>query len=306
MLMVAAGLLVAAAAGSLLEVYIGYGLLVGIGAGCAYVPAMALVQRCFRAHRGLASGLAASGIGVGTVLVPPGAEALGALGDWRMAFVVCGVLCAAVGLIGAALLKSAPGCEAEPLTGTAPTPPAVVRSRRFALTYLGVLLAALPAVLPHAMLVASARDRGIPAAHAMALLGLIGLGTIAGRLLLALLADALGRRVVFLLCCAGMSLSMLSWAAARELGALQAFALGFGVLQGGFVALLPAFTADRFGTRGLGGVLGVLYTGRGLAMLLAPPALAWVGTALAGLGPGLLLATLLGALGTVMLARRCS
>lgn len=306
MLLVAAGLLVAAAAGSLIEVYLGYGLLVGLGTGCAYVPAMALVQRCFRVHRGLASGLAASGIGVGTVLVPHGAETLGALGDWRMAFVVCAVLCAAVGLSGAALLRSAPGGEAEPPCGTAPTPPTVVRSRRFALTYLGVLLAALPAVLPHAMLVASARDLGIRAADAVALLGLIGLGTIAGRLLLALVADALGRRVVFLLCCAGMSLSMLTWAAARDLGTLQGFALGFGVLQGGFVALLPAFTADRFGTRGLGGVLGVLYTGRGFAMLLAPPALAWAGTALAGLGPGLLAAALLGALGTVMLARRSS
>jgi MFS transporter, OFA family, oxalate/formate antiporter len=114
MLLVAAGFLVAAAAASLVEVYLGDGLLVGLGAGCADVPAMALVQRCFHVHRGLASGLAASGIGVDTVLVPPGAEALGALGDWRLAFVACAALCVVVGLAGAALLRAAAGEQAVP------------------------------------------------------------------------------------------------------------------------------------------------------------------------------------------------
>jgi MFS transporter, OFA family, oxalate/formate antiporter len=56
--------------------------------------------------------------------------------------------------------------------------------------------------------------------------------------------------------------------------------------------------------RGLGGVLGVLYTGRGVAMLVAPPALAWATVALPGPGSGLLTAPLLGALGTALLARR--
>ncbi|MCU0944559.1 MAG: MFS transporter [Rubritepida sp.] len=303
MLLVAAGFLLAAAAETLIEVYLGYGLLVGLGAGCAYVPAMALVQRWFRVHRGLASGLAVSGIGMGTALVPPGAAALFALGDWRIAFLGCAALSLAVGLAGAALLAPAPGDEAGFETAAAPTPPPVVATRGFAWTYAGVLLVSLPAVLPHALLVASARDMGLPAGEALALLGLIGLGTIAGRFLLALLADAVGRRLVFLLCCAGMSLSMLAWAWGTDEATLQAFALAFGALQGGFVALLPAFTADRFGPRGLGGVLGVLYTARGLALLLAPPAVAAVAVALAAPGPALLAAAGLGVAGTVLLVR---
>jgi MFS family permease len=40
MLLVGLGLLVAASAGSLVEIYAGYGLLVGLGTGFAYVPAM--------------------------------------------------------------------------------------------------------------------------------------------------------------------------------------------------------------------------------------------------------------------------
>ena len=48
-----------------------YGLGVGLGVGCAYVPAIGAVQRWFVRRRGFASGLAVSGIGVGTLVMPP-------------------------------------------------------------------------------------------------------------------------------------------------------------------------------------------------------------------------------------------
>ena len=83
MLAVGAGLALAGGARSLPELCPSYGLLVGVEVGLAYVPAMAAVQCWFVARRGLASGLAAMGIGVGTMLVPPLAAALAPLGDWR-------------------------------------------------------------------------------------------------------------------------------------------------------------------------------------------------------------------------------
>lgn len=104
MLLVGIGLLVAATARTLLEVYVGYGVLIGLGTGFAYVPALAAVQRWFTKHRGLASGVAVSGIGVGTAIVPLATEALSVVGNWRMAFVVLGVLATLVGLAGALLL----------------------------------------------------------------------------------------------------------------------------------------------------------------------------------------------------------
>ena len=298
MLLVGLGFLVAAAAGSLIEVYVGYGLLVGLGVGFAYVPALAAVQRSFDVHRGLASGIAVSGIGIGTALVPPATELLAQFGDWRTGFVLAGLVCAAIGVAGAMLLP-ARGAEAAPAR---PAPPRDVLRRDFALAYAGTLLVSLPAVLPHAMLVGTARDLGLGPHDALALLGLIGLGTIVGRFLLAALADALGRRAVFLACCVGMAASMLLWAAAEDEPALQAFALGFGALQGGFVALLPAFVADSFGARSLGGVLGVLYTSRGVALLAAPPLLAFGIALLGGHAVPVLGIAALGAAGTALLA----
>jgi MFS family permease len=304
MAMVAVGLLVAASAKSLVEIYAGYGLLIGLGTGFAYVPAMATVQRWFTTHRGLASGIAASGIGVGTALVPPAADAFLAAFDWRTTFAVFGALVAATGLLGAWLLE--PGGRRQPgrpppRAATQAVPAAPLRGRAFALAWCGTLLVSVPATLPHAMLVGTARDLGIARGDALALLGLIGLGTIAGRFLIAAAADSIGRRATFLGCCAGMAASMVAWALAGGEAALQAFALGFGALQGGFVALLPAFVADGFGARALGGILGALYTSRGVALLVAPPALA-VAVTLGGHAAPLLAVAALGLLGALLLA----
>jgi dienelactone hydrolase len=64
---------------------------------------------------------------------------------------------------------------------------------------------------------------------------------------------------------------MFAWAAARDAWSLYAFALVYGVLQGSFLALLPAFTADVFGRRAIGGLIGALYTSRGVGLLTGLP-----------------------------------
>jgi MFS transporter, OFA family, oxalate/formate antiporter len=303
MLMVGLGLMVAASASTLVGVYAGYGVLIGMGVGFAYVPALAAVQRWFDVHRGLASGIAVSGIGIGTILVPPLADALTVLGDWRAVFVACGALAALTGVTGALLLRPAPGAAGARGPVAPPSaPPPIIRTRGFAPAYVGTLLVSLSAALPHALLVGTARDLGLERHAALALLGLIGVGTIVGRFALAALADAVGRRMVFLTCCLGMAASLLVWAMAAGETELQAFALVFGAMQGGFVALLPAFVADTFGVRAVGGLLGVLYTGRGVALLVAPPLLAFGIAALAGHAVPLVVIAGLGIAGSALLA----
>ncbi|MGK7869447.1 MFS transporter [Falsiroseomonas sp. E2-1-a20] len=302
MLLVGLGFLVASGASSITQVYVGYGVLIGVGCGFAYVPAITAVQRWFDTHRGLASGIAVSGIGIGTALVPSAADAFSHFGDWRTAFIACGLLAALIGVSGALLLAPSPVQPASEMPASLDPLPETVPTRDFALTYAGTLLVSMPAVLPHAMLVGTARDMGFDRHAAVALLGLVGLGTILGRFVLAALADVVGRRGVFLLCCGGMSSSMLLWAIAEDESTLQIFALMFGALQGGFVALLPAFVADSFGTRRLGGVLGMLYTARGIALLSAPPLLTIGVAILPGHTVPLAITTVVGTAGTILFA----
>ena len=108
MLLTGAGLALASAARSLAEVYAAYGLGVGLGVGCSYVPVLGAVQRWFVRRRGFASGLAVSGIGVGTLVMPPLASFLIEVLGWRNAYLVLGALAAVVGTGMALLIENDP------------------------------------------------------------------------------------------------------------------------------------------------------------------------------------------------------
>lgn len=269
-LMVAVGLLLAAESDGFVAVALTFGLMVGIGVGLAYIPAMAAVQCCFTARRGVASGIAAMGIGAATLLVPMLAALLAPLGDWRtqVRIMAAGVLL--LGLAGASMLPAAAlprGVADGPLLD------AVRRSPAFRRLYLAVLLVSMPAALPFAWLPRSAEAAGLARPDALALLGAIGLGSMLGRVLLGHVADRIGRGVTLLACCVGIGLAMPVWAWAGT-AALMPFALAFGAFQGGFVALCPAVTVDLFGRRSAAGASGLLLTGRGIALLVATPAVA--------------------------------
>ena len=120
MLLAAIGLILAGRARTLMEVYAAYGLGIGLGLGCAFVPILGAVQRWFVKRRGLASGLAVSGIGVGTLAMPPLATALIAAFGWRDAYLVLGILVAIVGVGAAALMEDDPRQRGLGPDGSAP------------------------------------------------------------------------------------------------------------------------------------------------------------------------------------------
>lgn len=108
MILIGLGLAAASFARNLTEVYVAYGLGVGLGVGASYVPAIGAVQRWFVRRRGFASGLAVSGIGVGTLIMPPlAAFFIDTLG-WRTAYLVLGGLTAVVGAGMALLIENDP------------------------------------------------------------------------------------------------------------------------------------------------------------------------------------------------------
>src|ERR671916_194120 len=89
------GLAATSQAGELWIGLVTYGLGVGIGVACAYVPMVAVVGGWFERRRTLAIGVAVTGIGLGTLVVAPLAAALiGELG-WRTTHLVLGAAGAA-------------------------------------------------------------------------------------------------------------------------------------------------------------------------------------------------------------------
>lgn len=309
---VALGLMTATLAHGMTQIAACYGVLIGIGTGFAHVPAMVAIQRCFVVGRGLASGVAASGVGVGTALVPPMANLLAQYGDWRFAFVVSSIGAAIVGLAGAILIPGMPPrrnvtrlraaaeeiaayAAPRPVGAGAPSQDGLVR------LYLGVLLVSITIVLPLAHLVATARNLGLVKADALALLGLTGIGSIGAPFVLGAVADLAGRRVTFVACMMKLLVATMLWSQASSFMMLTACAALFGLGWGGFMALLPAFVSDQYGAGQAGTVIGTLYTGRAIAMLATPLAAGWAMEALGGHRVPVAAAGLLGLVGVLLI-----
>jgi MFS family permease len=284
MILTGLGLAAASVARSLPEVYAAYGLGVGLGVGCAYVPAIGAVQRWFVRRRGFASGLAVSGIGVGTLLMPPLASYLIEALGWRGAYLVLGALAAGIGGGLALLLENDPrdrglGPDGDPpRSSTQPTQPAgssvhdAVRSRRFISLYASCLICSFGVFVPFVHLVPYARDHGVAPSSAVLLLGVIGVGSTAGRFFLGGLADRMGRQLSLLLMFVGMALALATWVISVNAWSIASFAFFYGVFYGGWVAVLPAVVMDYFGGRNVSGIIGILYTSVAFGTLIGPSA----------------------------------
>jgi MFS family permease len=284
MILTGMGLALAGLARSLAEVYAAYGLGVGLGVGCSYVPALGAVQRWFVKRRGFASGLAVSGIGVGTLVMPPLASFFIAVVGWRDAYLILGCLAVVVGVGMALLIENDPrdrglGPDGDSVkSGTDHAEPQgfsvkdAITSRRFVGLYAACLICSFGLFVPFVHLVPYALDHGVTPSSAVLLLGTIGVGSTAGRFFLGGLADRLGRRLALVVMFAGMALALVVWAFSTAFWGLAAFAFAYGVFYGGFVAILPALVMDYFGGRNVSGIIGVLYTSVAFGTLIGPSA----------------------------------
>jgi len=288
MILTGAGLVVASLAQTLLQVYAAYGIGVGLGIGCSYVPAVGAVQRWFLRRRGFASGLAVSGIGVGTLVVPPLAKfMIDALG-WRETYLLLGIFAIVAGAGMALLIEDDPskrglGADGDPPTAAARAPASArdsirraITSQRFIGLYASCFICSFGLFVPFVHLVPYALDYGIASSAAVLLVGAIGVGSTAGRFLLGGLADRLGRPLSFLIMFVGMGLSFVMWLFSVSLWPLAAFALVYGVFYGGFVALAPAVVIDYFGGRHASSLIGILYTSVAFGTLIGPSAAGFV------------------------------
>jgi MFS family permease len=284
MILIAAGLALASLAQSLPTVYAAYGLGVGLGVGCSYVPAMGAVQRWFVKRRGFASGLASSGIGVGALVGPPLASHLIGLYGWRETYLILGALSVIVGAGMALLLENDPRDRGLGPDGAPPRPKArnaessgasikeAIKSRRFLGLYAACLFCSFGAFVPFVHLTPYAVDHGIAQSSAVLLVSAIGIGSTIGRFFLGGLADRLGRRLALTAMFVGMALALVIWLTSTTFWPLAVFALLFGIAYGGWVALLPAVVMDYFGGRNVSGLIGILYTSAGFGTLIGPAA----------------------------------
>ena len=252
-----------------------------------------IISRWFRRNRGLATGLAVTGPIFGSPLVILNTQIEEAYG-WRVVLFGYGALV----LVGVTLLSMLVRDRPEPYglrpdgdppedsaSTEHPTGPsrrrtdagltirAVFRTKEFWLftSYLSGTFAVNSAVQAH-MIPYFQQDIGLTAAWAAVVMSMVfiisGIGRIGGGYLL----DRIDYRLVLAVVAAmmGFALLYLQVVAVKTVWATLPFALMFGVSFGCLVPMRGAVGSIMFGTRAIGGVLGLLQGGSIAAGVIGP------------------------------------
>lgn len=242
-----------------------YGISGFVGAGQTPIAYSKAVSAWFDRQRGLALGIAMAGVGLGTALVPPFANALIEHFGWRMAYVGLGVAIFVLAFLPVAAVVREP-TERDRAAAPASTfrqrgmtlTEALATWRFWALTvafFFGV--AAINGTLTH--VVAMLTDRGISADVATATFSAAGLAIIFGRILSGYCLDRLFGpyvAVVFLICpMAGIAL--LGSGAGGMIPLAGTVLCGIGI--GAEVDLMAFFVSRYFGLRGFAQIYGLMF-----------------------------------------------
>ncbi|HZU07585.1 MAG TPA: MFS transporter [Chloroflexota bacterium] len=290
------GLVLAALAHEPWQLYLGMGVLAGIGFAPLQVNSQGvIIANWFVRRRGLAGGLVAAGVGVGTLVLAPFTQWVVGQAGWQAAF----LMLAALLILGVAPLNAVlqrhrpedcglrPDGEREPaaprpagLPGRVAGPSvreALTRCRFWALA-ASFLLGAVPLQFLLAHGVAYLVDVGFSRELAATVLGLSGAGTIGAMLLWGYVADRWGGEWAYtagsLALMSSIGLLYLVAPGREGLLALYAvlFALGFASRQG-----LHAFMAAALAQgRSLGALMGILATHVAVGSAIGPALGGWV------------------------------
>lgn len=266
-LLLGGGMILTAHVHSFALLFLTYGVGLGGGVACTYIPSVSAVGQWFKKHRDVALGLTISGIGCGTLVAAPLSAMLIERHGWRTAFEIFGWGGAALLLLCAALLFRPPVVGEKKKGDTA----AKVGTRAFVIQYISLFFSGIAIYASFVFLPAYAGDIGASRVAGAGLIGYIGASSVVGRLGLDALAPRFGLMRMYQASYLILLISFGVWLAAGSYTALVIFALLMGVGYGGIAAMSPAVAASTFGIEGLGELLGILFTGLGAACLVGPP-----------------------------------
>jgi MFS family permease len=263
-----AGLFLTSMAPTLWIASVAYGVGTGVGTACTYVPTVSAVAGWFDRRRSIALGIAVAGVGVGTLAVTPLAARLVSEHGVRTTCLIFG-LATAVIMPAAALGAHRPPRFAQ----SAQAPRALIfQAPNFIRLYVSAAGFTVGVFVPMVFLAPFAGQHEISALKAASLVGIVGGANAAARLILGAMAARWDALVLYRTCFLMLGLGLLVWLLCQgRYEYLVGFAVLLGAAHGGWTTLLPAVTAQLYGTRGFGRVLGALHTGRGFGCLVGPP-----------------------------------
>jgi MFS family permease len=249
------------------QIYIVFGIFASIGAAGTWVPLLSTIAKWFVFRRGLMSGIAAAGIGVGVMFLPPFASYFISSFGWRTSYIIIGAVVLILVILSAQMLKrdpleigqSALGMSEEHENGLQNfTFREALRTRQFWLitgTYL-MMGVCLQSILVH--IVPHATDVGIAEVTAATIISVIGGISIVSKVVLGIAVDRLGNKPVALMMTSLMLIALIIIQLSDALWVLYIFAVVFAFGYGGFAAIQSPYLAELFGLKYHGTIFGFI------------------------------------------------
>jgi len=248
---------------SLPALYMGFGVLAGLGAGFSYNAVMGSITKWFPDRKGLISGILLMGFGIGAFLIGKVYASLLATYSWREEFKVMGFIVFAVILIGAFIIRRPKSEEiaeyeiehgTEDATGADYTTLEMVKKGSFWLyfCYAILLSAAALALIAQASGIVLETDGDLSAGNIATIVGLISIFNGVGRVIFGGLYDKLGQKRTMLLNLGLYLVSVIINIIGLNIGSLAVIIIGFicfGLSYGGVTPTNSAFIMDFYGVK---------------------------------------------------------
>lgn len=287
--MMGVGLILSAAIQNLWQLYLVYGVIIGLGASSTWGPLAATVSRWFISRRGLAMGVMSLGVSLGIIVLPPFSRYLITRMGWRMSFVFLGFLTGVLIIGFSFLLKRDPKEKGlspylkkpgTPEKGEiSPAPLAAGRdwefsealaSRAFWAIFVANLFWLIGFYMVSVHLAAYGTDLGLSPIAAAFAVSLIGGGSIFGKISMGILSDRIGPQKVLVSNMFLQGLSIFGLVGSGNAFWIYLLAGLFGFAYGGIAPQVPVLTAQFFGLSSLGSILGALIFSGAVGGALGP------------------------------------
>lgn len=253
------------------QLYLFYGVIIAIGMSGAWVPLISTVPKWFVKRRGLMTGIVTSGSGIGTILLSLAASRLISVYGWRISYMIVGSGVLVLLMLAAQFLRRDPQqigqlpygedeTKGESLNAQARefSLQEAIRTGQFWLVcaiflcFGFILYTIMVHIVPHAI------DLGISPIIAANIIVIIGGVNAVGRIIIGYSSDRIGVKPSLLISFILMGIALLWVMVAKEVWMFYLFAIIFGFGYGGLATLTSMVTAELFGVRSLGAIVGVV------------------------------------------------
>ena len=307
------GILLLSRIQSLRQLYLCYGVIIGIGMSGIWAPLLSLISRWFVNKRGLVTGIVIAGGGLGAFVGPPLITKWVHVHSWRNTSLIVGSVTLVIMLLVAQLLKRDPsqigqlpdGERDAPLLfpesdgndcllGQAikATPFWIIFAMFFCISFY--TFSVLVHIMPYAI------EFNIPRSSSAIILGSISGMSIFGNIFIGRICDKIGPEKIFIICFIMMSVALFWLVLADKVWMLYLFSLVFGFFHGGNATAQAPILASHFGLKAHGAIFGLAMFGFTLGGATGPVLVGYIFDISGSYQPAFLLCGLVGMVGLAL------